>query len=405
MAKVRVESLTLSVGGKGASVRRKVNNKVENVCLCWYNIDGSRGCVSQVPVELMREVVSVGTGMYADGNFRKYKREGIILNQKCSYCYGRWLNNRNIFPRAVNEKTRASFEKHKPDFVRGGKFTEIGHPYFYKNFMAVLDLCNEFGSRLIFTTKAFPFGLRGARETQKYARNRNTIITEIAESMKMMNGERLAEKLIDNKSSLLYGLGFNTLEQGLCSQGFTDAWKIKQTQYFHKEGVNVSLTVVADLGQSIEENSRLGSLIKKALKLRERGLNVRLLPLRINSRDISEFLYGCGYKGIIFDGQPIVKRTEHMLAFPVIDGVEMKPYMHKNNVNRQELIVKHPHKDFQELIDDGIGVCGQVGDYEHCDKCNMFDERIKFPVSELVEREKKKKYKRGKKRDKHPKLF
>jgi len=294
---------------------------VENVCECWYNADFSKGCISQVPVELMREVIDNG-GVYADGNFAKYLARDILDWQRCWYCYGRGMNFGNVFPREVNKKTRKSFEKHKPGVVRLGKFVDCGHPYYYKTLMDFVGLCREFNSSIIFPNKMLPFGLDGAVDTAAFARNGNDIVAQIAQEMKMISGEELAEKLQEVEASLMYSLGFDGVEKGACSQGFTNEWRINQALRYHGL-VNVSLTVVADLGQSIEENPKLGSPIKRDLDLREDGMNVRLLPLRINWREVSEFVAGCGFEYLIYrPDEKVIPGTEKSLMFPVVEGVE-----------------------------------------------------------------------------------
>ena len=108
-----------------------------NICKCWYNVDTSEGCISQVPVELLKEVID-NNGVYAEGNFDKYTTGGIISNQKCQYCYGISVNGGNVKPKVVDEKTIKAFEKYRPPEVRIGKFTEAGHPYYFKTLIEIL---------------------------------------------------------------------------------------------------------------------------------------------------------------------------------------------------------------------------------------------------------------------------
>jgi hypothetical protein len=39
--------------------------------------------------------------------------------------------------------------------------------------------------------------------------------------------------------------------------------------------------------------------------------------------------------------------------------------------------------DFKEFEKD-VRICGQVGDMEYCDKCNIYEDKIRFPVSRLI---------------------
>ena len=57
------------------------------------------------------------------------------------------------------------------------------------------------------------------------------------------------------------------------------------------------------------------------------------------------------------------------------------PYKKGGN---NQYIPQYFHPDFQRLVDNGAGVCGQVG-CEHCDACNLEYQRLTFPSSQLVQ--------------------
>lgn len=377
----RVTRVLLQAKGKGMTVKRKINGITIPICECKHNFDASGGCIAQVPVELLEEVVD-NEGKYAPGNFDKYKAEGVLDKGRCFYCYA-FTNTGNVLPRQVTKKTREDFEKYDLKVIRAGKLNEVGHPYYYKTLMDFLNLCEEFGAGLIFTTKMFPFGLEGALETTKYARNNNDIVARIAKDVKISSGEKLAEKLkeINNVSygvTLLYSLGWNCFEPGAVSQGFTNQWRIEQALKFYRQGVNTSLTIVCDVTGSINLNEKMGSSIKQALNAREKyGINIRLLPIRPRSREMTVGITGDTRKGLL----------DHTNFFsevvPSSDrGIVNVGQRYKRKGN-QELVPRFFHPDFQKLVDDGIGVCGTVGDDEYCDKCNLDDVRIVFPVKEI----------------------
>jgi len=306
MAKKR--SVTIQTGGKGEAVRRRLpDGRIIPICECFYNIDASDGCISQVPVELLKEVVD-NDGKYAEGNFRRYKAEGVTRRGRCYYCYA-YANTGNVRPRVVNGRTRQDFEKYTPKVIRLGKLTELGHPYYYDALSGILDLCEEFGVGIIFPNKMFPFGIQGARETARYARGGNDIAARIAEEREMPSGEKLAEKLrgIHNRSygvTLMYSTGWDCFEPGAVSQGFTNQWRIEQAIKYFKEGINTSLTLVCDVTGSIDLNEQRGSCIKSALNAREEGLNVRLLPLRPPSREVCVKATGDTREGVRCNEDP-----------------------------------------------------------------------------------------------------
>ena len=387
---VKKLSLVISYGGKGAQVRGKINGDLLNICKCWYNVDFSDGCISQVPVELLREVVN-NNGKYLDGNFDIYDRKGILKNQKCGYCYGTSVNGGNVFPKIVNENTVKSFERYKPKEVRVGKFCESGHPYYYKTLIDFLGLCKEFGTKIIFTNKTLPFGIEGAKETLEYSENKNPIIFDIAKKVNMFNGEDLAEEIKMADMSLLYSLGNDRLEKGLVSQGFTNEWRIKQALAYHNQGVNVSLTIMCDVTQSIEDNEKKGYVIKSALSSRNKGINVRLLPLRPNTKRVAELTTGQSLKDITFSFQPVLSCCEESFNYPVVGGFEQRPFFK----HRTKRLARFFHPDFQKLVGEGIGVCGTIGEKEYCDSCNLNYQRIVVPFRDIIPVKRKRKGRRG----------
>ncbi|MFA5174055.1 MAG: hypothetical protein WC438_02645 [Candidatus Pacearchaeota archaeon] len=372
----RTRRVSIQKGGKGAFVRRKVGSEIKNICECWYNIDLSDGCIAQVDVDLLQEVID-NNGKYLEGNLRIYKQQDRH-DKRCEYCYA-YKNMGNVFPRIVNEETRKDFEIYKPKVLRLGKITETGHPYYYKTLIGLLELCEEFKTGVIFTTKTLPFGIEGAEETKKYSRENNDVIFRLAKKQGMISGRELANELKNlENSTLLYSLGYDEYEPGLVSQGFTNNWRIKQALDFLKEDVNVSLTVVCDVTQSIEGNVERGSVIESALEAKNKfGINIRLLPIRPNSEYICGAVTGESLKHV---SDP----TEFLPGFE--NSYFISDRLRYRSKGNKEKVSMFFHPDFQKLVDSGIGVCGAVGDTEYCDKCNLIGKQWeKFPRKELVQ--------------------
>jgi len=374
-------SVYIQKGGKGEAVRRKMpSGEIQDVCLCWYNVDCAENCIAQVDVELLQEVIN-HRGSYAPGHFDKLKVEGMH-DKRCEYCYT-FKNTGNVFPREVNLRTENDFKKHQPKVIRLGKLTEPGHPYFYNTLMGIFDLCLKYNAGVIFPTKMFPFGIEGAIETEEFSRNHNPAVRNLAEKVGMVSGQEIAGKLKSiTQHTLSYSIGYDCMEPGAISQGFTNRWRINQAIAYHKEGINTSLTIVCDLHQSIEANVARGSAIKEALDAcREFGINPRLLPIRIKSEKVAMAVTGKTRRELLYDSQNrYLPELECVARWPVSNGLEQKPYRKRGN---QEFAVMFIHDDFKKLIENGMGVCGSIGLTEYCDGCNLDNRRISFSIKEI----------------------
>src|SRR3989344_1310035 len=160
--------------GKADFIRRLApgNTKPQDVCLLKWNVEFSvKGCAAIVPYNLLQEVAD-NNGGYLPGNLERYRKAGVV-DERCLYCYAMRRNSGNVRPKVVNEKTRADFKSILPKIIRIGKLTEGGHPLYYKTMMDFLDLCREFGTSVIFTTKMLPFGIEGARQATQFAAEHN----------------------------------------------------------------------------------------------------------------------------------------------------------------------------------------------------------------------------------------
>ena len=64
--------------------------------------------------------------------------------------------------------------------------------------------------------------------------------------------------------------------------------EILQEKKYHSQKVNTSLTIVCDVTQSIDENDKRGFALKRGLEERDKtGINIRILPIRINSDELA----------------------------------------------------------------------------------------------------------------------
>ena len=327
--------------GKGEFVRRKLpSGEIREVCLCNLNADFSKACIGQVHGTLLTEVVE-NDGQYQKGNLEKYRGEGRLDN-RCKYCYAKRKNWGKVTPKIIGAQVRREFMEKRPSVIRIGKSTECGHYFYEKELIGFLKLCREFGTKTIFPTKMLKF----SRE--------------------------ISDLLIKTNSVVNYSICNDKLEEGAESQGYTNSWRISQAEEYARNGVNTTLTLTCDVTQSFLENARRGFTIDEIFEAEQRGMKIRLLPMRLNSKELVKNVTGK-------QTGELVRPTEYgdLLDFEISWRYLRRP----NN----ELVPLFFHQDFQKLVNKEIGICERVGDYEHCDKCNLKEGvRIRFPVKELV---------------------
>jgi len=382
MASVRLFS------GKGEFVRRKLpDGGIEKVCLCVHNTDFLRGCISQVRVDLLPEVIE-HNGRYAPDKLKEYYKLGIADN-RCMYCYASRLNGGRVTPEKVDNVTESYFRELKLGIIRIGKRTESGHVFYFPVLRDFLELCRKYGAEIILPTKALSFGREGLEHLQIDDRLPNLPVgKEIAGIFKQVGGV------------INYSIGNDRLEPGMVSQGHTNAWRIEQARLYREAGVNTTLTITCDVTSSIEDNASRGFAVKQALEAGKKfEIPIRILPLRISSHKLAVLATGKSWDEIKH-----IQERHHpkQTALFEMHQVQGKPYQAKGN---NELIPRFLHPDFQQLVDSGTGLCGIVGDYENCDKCTLENRRIRFPVSQLAEVEYNNKGKRRRLGLRGPKLF
>ena len=327
--------------GKGEFVRRKLpSGQIRSVCLCTLNADFSKACIGQVHGTLLNEVIE-NNGQYDEGNLQKYRGEGRLDN-RCAYCYAKRKNWGKVTPKIIGAQIRKEFMEKRPSVIRIGKSTECGHYFYEKELIKFLRLCREFGTKTIFPTKMLKF----SRELSDLLKETNSVVN--------------------------YSICNDKLEPGAVSQGYTNSWRISQAEEYAGDGVNTTLTLTCDVTQSFLENARRGFTIDEIFESEQKGMKIRILPMRLRSKKLFRYITGK-------ETGELVRPTEYgdLLDFGIIWR-----YLRRSN---NELVPLFFHSDFQKLVDREVGVCGRVGDFEYCDKCNLKERvRIKFPVKELI---------------------
>jgi len=338
--------------GKGDFVLRKTNNGIENVCLCIYNGDGTEGCISQVPSYLIEGVMK-NKGKYAESTKIEWiKKHGKIPDFRCDYCYARRHNKANIEEKVVGEKTRESFEKYQPKFVRLSKNTEWGHSIFRKSLLNFIDLATEYNAQIIFPTKMLEFD------------------------------EEVAKALIDNRGFLSFSIGRDASEPGCCGFGFNNKQRVKEAEKYYDFGVNTALTMVFDVTDSIENNEKRGFNLRDALDSYIDSKRKRIIPMRLTSAKVALLVTGIERQDLInpYGAVDHIKGWEKYSP-EVQKRILSIPYSKREN---NDLVANFIHSDFKEF-EDNLRICGQIGEYEYCDKCNLlpYSEKLRFHISEI----------------------
>ena len=388
MARGPIHPAIRFTSGKGDFIKRQLPDEtIIPICVGIHNVDFFMACPAQVPGELMIEVIE-NDGQYSQKTLERCEK---TPDQRCDYCYDKRKNSGKLNLKRITyegtQSTKGDFERifgeeQDPPFriVRISKFTEGGHPIAIQLLIEFLELCKQFNVATVLPTKALPFGKKGLTEKVK-GRLTPEVISQIPP------GNNLAKLFKETSSAIYYSLGYEKMETGIISQGFTTDWRIQQAQEYHKAGARTSLTVMCDVTTSIKENTHYGSVIEQALKTREAGLNVRILPIRLNSRRVAKML-GIDwdknhYKEINFhEYQEFLGGLESHKEEAIRIANEQGRYIKKST----ESIPRFLHPDFKYLVEhENLGICGRIGEKEYCDLCNLQDNvRIAFPSNELI---------------------
>jgi len=348
--------------GKGEFVRRQLaSGEIQDVCRCKWNADFAKACIAQVHGAYLAEVIR-NNGKYDEGSMPQKRREHGI-NHRCDYCYS-YTNWGQVTPRKVDLSTMADFADKKPEIVRIGKNVECGHPFYIPTLVDFLEVCEVFNTKIIFPTKMLPYGQEGTDYLAKFR------FEDLPE------GRDLARMLKKVGGVVHYSIGADCLEAGSVSQGFTNEWRVEQANRYRRAGVNVDLTLVCAVTQSLEENKKAGFYTAEALAAaRKYRIPARILPIRLKSNKLAIKVTECS-------------RSELTESNPALPGHENPKHGTWRRRPNNELVPMILHPDFKALYESGIGICGEVGEEEYCDDCNLCPEctrRIEFKVSEKPE--------------------
>ena len=340
------------VGGKGDfHIRELPDGTKQNACLCVLNADFSKGCLAQVPGKDLLDLVMENNGAYPLEEIACLRdKHGELPDMRCDYCYAMRHNGGKSPSYVVDDNTRSDFEMLKPDVVRLGKNTEVGYQLYRKALKDFLGLCEEFGTKVIMPTKVFEFDYS------------------------------MVELLNAAGVSILYSIGFDKLEKGVGSQGFHNRWRVEQAELYREAGVNVNLTIIPDVTDSIQGNISRGSGIKYALQSSDR-LPKRVLAMRLTSREIAKAVTGFDWddlknpKRLFLDG--LEKYSPEMM-----ERLQRVPYSSRGD---NSLIANFFHSDFNSFMERNAS-CGKIGDTERCDNCMVpgKGDNFSFPASQLV---------------------
>ncbi len=344
MAEVRLTK------GKGDFVKWQTKEGIVQVCLCVYNADVASGCVSQVPPKLLESVME-NKGLYTEETKESsIKKYGKLPDGRCIECYSKRKNKGNIFPKEVDLKTKKDFKTYSPEVLRLSRDTEFGHEIYRKTLHELLDLCTEYNTRVIFPTKMLEFD------------------KEIGKKIKGLEG------------IISFSLGNKFTQKGVNSYGFTDKWRIKQAEKYEDFGVNTTLTLVADITDSIENNEERGFPVLDFLNSYVK--TKRIIPIRLISKKVALMATGIEWEDLL-NPEGVMG---HIQGWEKYTPEQQQRILSKLYIKRDngDLVANFVHEDFKEF-EKNMRFCGQIGEFEYCDKCNLTPENefVKFPISEI----------------------
>ena len=324
------------VSGKAEYIKkRNENGGYDDVCLCNYNIDLSPGCISNT---------HCGTK----------KRNATRHN--CTYCYARRTNYHEAKPYAADKATWKGIEnniiENKIKYIRLGKKVECGNKENRKLLVKTLELGGKHDVQFIMPTKYLEFN------------------------------KDIANLLRDTDSALGFSIGADRFEDGPCSYGCDNKFRLKQAHKYLDYGVNTILKIVTDVTVNPEEAERRGWFARKAL--REFPLeNIEMLPVRMKAKDFAYKATGEGWKSL--QGPD---NGEHFFNFMKMER-DTPRYVMERDIT--VLIANYFDSFYGDLIKKSQ-ICGHIGTFENgtvfCDMCHVQKKGKKlksesFPMSLL----------------------
>lgn len=319
-------------------------NKYVGQCLCYANLDFSKGCVTSW--------LALDNADFDGKTFTNYV---LSPEGRCEYCYV-WKENKP-FPKSIVEFDKKQLIKElngecylepnsdkifgkKVEFLRFGQLTEPYSEFTKESFIQALEAMTETKTKGIIATKFLPF----------------------------KENEHIKDLLIKTNSAVLYGYtGLNHLESGATSFGSTDEWRVEQAIKYKEAGVNSGLFFQIRAHSSLTDRER--EVIDLAGK---HNLPIQFIPTRPKNKkivakiipDISwDFLKG--YKG-----------QGHL----TLDGLETGAYEPLGN---NSLISRLIHSDYLRLVKDKpdlFSICNHNSEIVHCGGCLQVEGSVSGPI-------------------------
>jgi hypothetical protein len=375
--------------GKSEFNKFVIDGRTEEPCLCKFNLDWCRGCVSNVNPYfqnindissreinvkevfkrfdnmLQKEVSSsaLSPDVRYSCNFSGKMRRDIINNMMnclvdyekfdkvyinkyfrnniglldgkrngCTYCYAHYKNN----SQQIDIKNQWSFSEIRRQLeevlvedrvIRLGKSVECLSIWHLTMFSKLLDLCIDHGARVLVPTKMLYYE------------------------------PSIAERLRWTRSVIGYSIFCDELEPGPCNWGFDTDYRLKCAQKYADASVQVTLKITMDCTQSFDDLDKLGMPIYSIMDFLERNKHVerQLIPLRIHKKQVAEIAAGKS-------------------KFELSTGIQN---LFRDSVTTTRYVPYHGgafipcfiHKDFKEYF--GLRICGKTGGTFYCDSCSL----------------------------------
>jgi hypothetical protein len=323
--------------GKAEYIKKR-NEKggYDDICLCDYNIDLSPGCISNT---------HCGT------------KKRSATRHNCTYCYARRTNYHEAKPYAHDKSILKGIEndiiENKIKYIRLGKKVECGNKENRSLLLKILEIGGKHDVQFIFPTKYLEFN-------------------------------KIVGKLLKETNSVVgFSIGADIYEDGACSYGCNNKFRLNQAKKYLDYGINTTLKIVTDVTVCPEEAQRSGWFAWKAFK-EFPGDRIEILPVRIKAKKFAHDATGESW-----DMLQSPKQGENFFDFMNVKR-DRPRYVMEQDIT--VLIANY----FNEYYDDIIKrrqICGHIGSPENgtvfCDMCHITDckgRKLKaksFPMSLL----------------------
>ena len=377
--------------GKSEFNRFKINDEIVEPCVCKYNLDWCRGCISNInpyfynildvrdtnitadrnllkrfderiykltdrtdefpdvrfsnhfPEELRGRILRniercIGDYSRFDSEYiNKYFKSGHgLLDGKrngCQHCYAHYKNNSqqvNVVDPNFDAVKKTLEALPKSDrIIRLGKTSECLSIVHLDLFSTLLDICVETGTSIIAPTKMLYYD------------------SDIAKRLRLTG------------SVIGYSVFCDDLEPGPSNWGFDTEYRLTCAQRYANNGVNIVLKITMDCTQSFEALDTIGMPIYRYVMFLESNplIGKQLIPLRIHKKNVANVATG--------HTKTELKTGMRNLFGNSISKAHYEPY------HAGAYIPMFMHKDFADFFDGHI--CGKVGHHFYCDSCGLRD--------------------------------